>query len=1051
MCAEQGVDCVEVPTWSVDACKKSLASLRKYGIKGFTTSGPETSMDTRSVVKTGGPCERAVCIGGAYRGLSIDRNVFEFSAGPHEIVVEPPVYAAGQPYARKRKEADGSETVVKSGHYFGSFRPTGEAEIVVPERLFDGEQHLRIVPCEVLPARPGDVPENDSAAGMSGPEIENRRLVRLRFDLSCCEDCLLDKVGIAVFWESDPDSGTWQSGTGQLSVFSEITREAARSAGEWRANQWAIANGGAFPSGEIVAIRFGDECFNLTGWVDGPACSFPLWGFSESGRKAFSAAAANSSLVTRHSSLVTRHSSLTAAAEAAPLQPRTIGFPEIYGETACGIALCEYHKACAGLAAAFREGVHSVTPDMLVFRNTTRGDVWSEANDHDGTGQELLAHQLDFLHLDPYPVTASYDENRIPRDMGYMAGLARRFGKPLVPWMQAHAYAPGGLGHVTPGQIRRMWAQHKAFAPAGVMWLGFGRRANPQDFVSMTFPDGSPESWAYAKQFHAELHGEAAKAARSDEDSSPVTPPSSPVTRRSSLSSGSCASPETAKPLALVRPYSVRASCCNLSGGRWRNPADRHLQAFAEAWGIDCGLPFDVFETPPAPTPEEEAAIAAELARYDLAVSTAPVPGVPGARILGAGTNGTILDIAGFAALRRAFADEIAARTKTGDAAVRTGDAAGKLEMKRVFDVRDFGARCDGIAKDTAAIQRAVDAAAAGGGEVLLPAGTYLSGSVSLKSGVDFHLAEGAVLKASPDPADYNAADAFPQNRASPRRGDNQSGGHLLFAAGAEGVSITGPGRIEGNAAAFLRMPDGSHPPTKHDIPWRPGQMVCFAECRNVAIRDVELADAPYWSCFLHGCEDVTVENARIHTVRAPHAYNGDGLDIDCCRRVRVRGCDISTADDALTLRADPARLLRPGDCADVTVEDCTLSSDCNAIRLGVGNGEVRDASFSGISIRGSRTAVNAVGSWARGERGCDIRRVSFDRLDVEARTFCHIYYKFATGSVFEDIAFRRVRGKVAGPSRIDDTPDRPFRGLVFEDVALEGETSPRVTPATKP
>ena len=95
----------------------------------------------------------------------------------------------------------------------------------------------------------------------------------------------------------------------------------------------------------------------------------------------------------------------------------------------------------------------------------------------------------------------------------------------------------------------------------------------------------------------------------------------------------------------------------------------------------------------------------------------------------------------------------------------------------RTFDVTEFGAKGDGAAKDTAAVQRAVDAAsAAGGGEVLLPKGTYLCGSVFLKSGVDFHLAEGATLKGSPDPADYNALDVAPQNWGRLGSGDNKIG-----------------------------------------------------------------------------------------------------------------------------------------------------------------------------------------------------------------------------------------------------------------------------------
>lgn len=365
---------------------------------------------------------------------------------------------------------------------------------------------------------------------------------------------------------------------------------------------------------------------------------------------------------------------------------------------------------------------------------------------------------------------------------------------------------------------------------------------------------------------------------------------------------------------------------------------------------------------------------------------------------------------------------------------------------RALFDVRAFGAVGDGTSKDTAAIQRAIDeAVAAGGGEVLLQAGTYLSGSLVLGDGVDFHVAKDAILKASPSPDDYNKPDVAPQNGASPRTGDNTGGGHLLLCVGRNHVTLRGPGRIDGNAPAFLRMPDGSHPSTKHDIPWRPAQMVWFAECRDIAIRDIELADAPYWSCFLHGCEKVTVENAFIHTIRSPHTFNGDGLDIDCCRGVTVRRCRISTADDSLTLRADPARLLNKGDCADVTVEDCEFSSDCNAIRLGVGNGMIRDCTLRRIRIRDTRYAVNAVGAWSVPEHGVDIRRIAFEDIDLDARGFCKFYYKFATEGVFEDIRFHHVRGTVREPSIFDDTPERPFRDLAFEDVSLVGETSPRV------
>jgi len=316
------------------------------------------------------------------------------------------------------------------------------------------------------------------------------------------------------------------------------------------------------------------------------------------------------------------------------IQPRTWGYPEIYGAEAYGIALYSYHKACAELTRAFVEGVHSVEPTLKVFRNTTRGDAWSEGNDHDGSGQELLAHELDFIHLDPYPVSGRYNSQTIPFDMGYLSGLARRYRKPLVPWMQAHSYAPSGLGNITPADMKRMWEQHAPFAPDAIIWLGFDMKPGKTD-TEMTFPNGSLESWAYAKELFAEVHALM--------DAGRARSPSAPPTGTTGVS-------PVAK-LAVIRPYSTRAICCSQgpSWAAWRNPADRILEAYVRAWSVDNGLLYDIFELPPTMD---------ELKKYPYVVSTIPLPG---ARILGEGTEGTVMTAKEIAALRKKFAVEIAA------------------------------------------------------------------------------------------------------------------------------------------------------------------------------------------------------------------------------------------------------------------------------------------------------------------------------------------------------------------------------------------------------
>lgn len=605
LCAAQGVDVVEVQTRGTNVCARELAALRKYNVKGFTSCGYDPSKSTWGIA--GRPpfkYERAVGIGGAYRGKAIDRTLYDFTPGPQDIIVEPPVYAKGQPYARKANGADGQVRTVRNGHYYGGgLAPTGEAEIIVPEKPFDGTPHLRIIPCEVLPAPDGETPENDTAVGLSGPEIDNRRLVRLKFDLTDCAGMMLDKVGIAVYWASDDGGEVWENGSGQLSVFSPLTLEKARAIGEWRMNQWKIVNGGEFPKDDIIAMRFGDEGFNVTGWLDSGACSFPLWGFSKSGRAAFASAAPGL------------------------VQPRTWGYPEVYGAAAYGHALYSYHKACAELTHAIVGGVKSVAPSVKVFRNTTRGGVWDECNEHDGTGQELLARELDFVHLDPYPAGRKYNSEVIPFDMGYMSGLSRRYGKPLFPWMQAHCYAPNGLGNITPSDLRQMWAQHMTFAPDGMIWLGFDLKPGSSGY-EMTFPKGNPESWAYAKKMFAKVHA--------------ALPARKPVAT-----------------LAVLRPYEVRAICCaqGAHNESWRNPADRILAEYVRAWSVDNGLYYDVFELPPSLGEAKRVVLSENIRKYSHVVSTVPWPG---ATVLGAGTEGTIMTAADMAALRKKFAMEVA-------------------------------------------------------------------------------------------------------------------------------------------------------------------------------------------------------------------------------------------------------------------------------------------------------------------------------------------------------------------------------------------------------
>lgn len=246
------------------------------------------------------------------------------------------------------------------------------------------------------------------------------------------------------------------------------------------------------------------------------------------------------------------------------------------------------------------------------------------------------------------------------------------------------------------------------------------------------------------------------------------------------------------------------------------------------------------------------------------------------------------------------------------------------------FDVRAFGAAGDGKTLDTERIQRAIDAAAqAGGGTVNFPAGTYLSYSLRLKSNVGLHLDHGAVLLAA-TPGKHGGAYDLPE----PNEWDMyQDFGHshwknsLIWGIGLENVSITGPGRIDGEGltrrgpgprrkeaagdtpttlkdakdASLAVDPEGKGAKAADEFESMNGEgnkAIALKLCRNVIIRDVSVLNGGHFVLLATGVDHLTLDNVKVDS-------NRDGFDIDCCRHVRISNCSVNTAnDDAIVLKS---------------------------------------------------------------------------------------------------------------------------------------------------
>jgi len=249
------------------------------------------------------------------------------------------------------------------------------------------------------------------------------------------------------------------------------------------------------------------------------------------------------------------------------------------------------------------------------------------------------------------------------------------------------------------------------------------------------------------------------------------------------------------------------------------------------------------------------------------------------------------------------------------------------LAAGQYHDVRRYGARGDGKTKDTAAVEKAIAAAAARGGTVLFPPGTYLCGTIRLKSNVALELSAGAVILASPHKDDF-----APYEKLSFQPVDDHETTYshhaLLLGDGVQDVVISGAGIIDGN-----RSKRGGPKP------------VAFKNSRRITIRGVTVRNSPNYAISLLGCEHVNIEGVTIENSYA------DGIDPDCSRFVRIANCYIDSHDDAICPKASQA-LGEPRPTEHLVVTNCILRTSCNAIKFGTeSRGDFRNVTISNCVI----------------------------------------------------------------------------------------------------
>jgi polygalacturonase len=268
----------------------------------------------------------------------------------------------------------------------------------------------------------------------------------------------------------------------------------------------------------------------------------------------------------------------------------------------------------------------------------------------------------------------------------------------------------------------------------------------------------------------------------------------------------------------------------------------------------------------------------------------------------------------------------------------------------KVFDVRHFGAKGDGQTPDTAAIQQTIDECGkTGGGIVVLPAGIYLSKPIFLRSNLTLQLDEGAILKATDEPADFEDS--------------KEEKGVLAFVNGKNltNISMTGKGTIDGSGERWW-PPVKEAKKTGQPEPRRRPRMVVLSKCKNVRIQDITLQNSPSFHLVPTDSEDVTIEGVIIRA--PPDSPNTDAIDPSACKNVLIRKCILDVGDDNIALKSGHSVPGRSAACEDITVVDCTflhghgMSIGSETVG-GVRNLTVRNCTFkdtvSGLRIKSYR------------------------------------------------------------------------------------------------
>jgi len=344
-------------------------------------------------------------------------------------------------------------------------------------------------------------------------------------------------------------------------------------------------------------------------------------------------------------------------------------------------------------------------------------------------------------------------------------------------------------------------------------------------------------------------------------------------------------------------------------------------------------------------------------------------------------------------------------------------------------NILDYGAVGDGKFLNTAAIQKTIDEVAeSGGGKVTIPTGTFLSGSIVLKSNITLYLEQGAKLVASKDYNDFVSTgwtpivgDDIPEGKSTFHfttvfRKERRA---FIIADSVSNCAIEGDGVIDG----------GHNFPIEWPFDAKRTQLIFIRDSYNINISNLTLAFAENWSIHMVNCEGVNIHGLTIKNSR--ERITTDGIDIDGCRQVVISDCNIYAGDDCIVLRSSEGHL-----CENIVVTNCIMTTTCAGIVIGsCATGDIRNATFSNCIIKETGRPLQL-----KSYEGATYENISFSNIIMDECgginiTMHPLHDKESNMGIIRNISFNGLFYTGNGRIYMEAVEGYPLENISFSNV----------------